>query len=62
MIITYLEQLKKIAKDTGWLLEDACDDLGIARTTIYRWHKQISHPNERIVIKLARYMQTYRRS
>jgi DNA-binding XRE family transcriptional regulator len=61
MFQTYLEQLTQIAVETGWSLNDACDDSGISRTTLYRWQKGTSHPSEGVARKIADHMQRYAR-
>ena len=62
MIVTYLDQLRQIAVETGWKLSEACEDSKIAPSTLYRWQRGLSRPSEKAAQKIARYMQTYRRS
>ena len=57
---SYLEQLEKIAEETGWNLKEACYDAGIAETTLYRWKGGKTSPSHKTALKLAEYMATYR--
>jgi len=56
-----MEQLKEIADQTGWVLEEACVDSGIASTTYFRWKTGRTQARESEVIKVANYMETYAR-
>ena len=53
MIESYLEQLEKIAEETGWNLKEACYDAGIAETTLYRWKGGKTSPSHKTALKLA---------
>ena len=59
MITSYLDQLKTLAEETGWLLKEACIDSGVADTTYYRWANGTSNPRLKEAKKVASYMQTY---
>ncbi len=61
MIQPYLTQLKEIAETTGWELQDACIDAGIARTTYYRWMSGKMNPRQEQAEKVANYMLGYAR-
>lgn len=45
-MITYLEQMKRAAKEAGVDLTSACDSEGIADTTLARWNKKEACPRE----------------
>ena len=45
-MITYLEQLKRLAAEHGVDLRSACKAEGIAQTTLMRWEKGEAHPRE----------------
>ncbi|MEK9909141.1 MAG: hypothetical protein VW498_02135 [Candidatus Thalassarchaeaceae archaeon] len=61
MIKTYLEQLQEIAEQTGWDLEEACVDAGVAKTTYWRWtHNKIT-PRLAKAQQVAEYMLSYAR-
>lgn len=61
MLKTYWTQLLEIAVQTGWELEDACIDAGIARTTFYRWRSGKMNPRQEQAQKVADHMATYAR-
>jgi|DEB0MinimDraft_4_1074332.scaffolds.fasta_scaffold118334_1 DNA-binding XRE family transcriptional regulator len=61
MIKTYLQQLKEIAEETGWKLNEACIDAGISETTYYRWAKGNYNPREKQAKKVAEHMVKFRR-
>ncbi len=60
MIESYLDQLERIAIETGWDLKEACYDAGIAETTLYRWRGRKTFPSHKTALKLAEYMAKYR--
>jgi len=61
MIITYIEQLKTIADETGWDLREACIDSGISDVSYYRWINGTTQARETEVIRVAEYMEMYAR-
>ena len=61
-IETYLNQLKNIAKQTGWKLLDGCIDAGVSNSTYYRWVRGTSSPRIHQATKVAEYMLKYSRN
>lgn len=56
MLESYLTQLDRISKETGWSLKDACILAGIADTTYYRWRNGQANPRLNQAQKVAEFM------
>ena len=61
MIVTYYEQLKQLATETGWDLKEACLDAKIALTTYHRWTNKNYSPREKQAKAVAEHMLKYRK-
>lgn len=54
--------MQEIAAETGWSLDNACEDVGIHATTYYRWVTGRTSPREAQAEAVIKHMMMYARS
>lgn len=59
MLDTYLNQLDRLCTASGIRLEDAAQQAGVDRNTVYRWRTKRSAPRERVAEKIARTIASF---